>query len=197
MHQACDRGHLPIVHLLLSNGCRVNLQNNKKLTPLHIAAERGHTKIVELLLDYHINSRYFKYVSLDEEIDMNLQDDKGHTALIQSIKSNNLDITRLLIENDCDVNKSDNESKTSLHYALFEGKDDIAIFLVLYGADINAKTKGDTPLDFANKKLKKSLIDIYNEINGIIPESSKEGSLNNGKFAKNTDKKDMSDKRLK
>ena len=74
----------------------------------------------------------------------------------------------MLIENDCDVNKCDNEYKTALHYALFEGKDDIAIFLVLYGADINAKTKtADTPLDFANKKLKKSLVDIYNEIIGI------------------------------
>jgi len=84
-----------------------------------------------------------------------------------------------------------------LHYALFEGKDDIAIFLVLYGADINAKTKGDTPLDFANKKLKKSLIDIYNEINGIIPDNTKEGSSSlNGK-SKVLDKKDSSDKKLK
>ena len=52
-----------------------------------------------------------------------------------------MDVTRLLIENDCDVNKADNEAKTALHYALFEGKDEIAIFLVLYGADINAKSK--------------------------------------------------------
>ena len=125
----------------MSNNCKVNVQNNKKLTPLHIAAERGHTKIVELLLDYHINSRFFKYVGLDEEIDMNIQDDKGQTALVKSIIYNNLEVTRLLIENDCDVNKADNEAKTALHYALFEGKDEIAIFLVLYGADINAKSK--------------------------------------------------------
>ena len=74
---ACDKGHLPIVHLLLSHGTKVNSQNTKNLTPLHIAAERGHTKIVELLLDYHINSRYFKYVSPQNEIDMNIQDEKG------------------------------------------------------------------------------------------------------------------------
>ncbi len=105
---------------------------------------------------------------------MNIQDDKGQTALIKSIVHNNFEITRLLIENDCDVNKCDTEYKTALHYALFEGKDDIAIFLVLYGADINAKTKiADTALDFANKKLKKSLVDIYNEVNGIFLDETK------------------------
>ena len=50
---------------------------------------------------------------------------------------------------------------------MFDGKDDIALFLVLYGADINAKSKmGDSPIEFANAKLRKSLIDIYNEISG-------------------------------
>lgn len=50
-----------------------------------MAADKGFTKIVELLLDYHINSRFFKYVSLDEEIDMNISDDRGQTALVKSI----------------------------------------------------------------------------------------------------------------
>jgi len=132
----------------------VNVQNNKKLTPLHIAAEKGNTKIVELLLDYHINSRFFKYVSIEDEIDMNMQDDKGQTPLIKSIINGHHDVTRLLIENDCDVNKGDNESKTALFYALSDGKDEIAIFLVLYGADINANNKlGDLPWEFANSKL--------------------------------------------
>lgn len=167
LHPACDKGFLPIVHLLLSNGCKVNVQNSSKQTPLHIAAEKGHTKIVELLLDYHINSRFFKHVSLDEEIDMNIIDSKGQTALIKSILNNNIEVTKLLIENDADVNKADIEQRTALHYALFEGKDDIAIFLVLYGADINAKSKtGDTPIEFANAKLRKALVDIYNEISG-------------------------------
>jgi ankyrin repeat protein len=144
------------------------------LTPLHIASERGHPKIVELLLDYHINSRYFKYVALENEIDVNIQDDRGQTALIKSIIHNNLEITRLLIENDCDVNKGDSDYKTALHYALFEGKDDIAIFLVLYGADINATSKtGDKPIEFANAKLKKALMEIYNEISGRNDEEEK------------------------
>jgi ankyrin repeat protein len=52
-----------------------------------------------------------------------------------------MEVTRLLIENDCEVNKADYEQKTALHHGLSEGKDDIAIFLVLYGADINAKNK--------------------------------------------------------
>ena len=85
-----------------------------------------------------------------------------------------MEITRLLIENDCDVNKADSDYKTSLHYALFEGRDDIAIFLVLYGADINATSKtGDKPIEFANAKLKKALVEIYNEISGRNDEEDK------------------------
>lgn len=63
--------------------------------------------------------------------------------MIKSIisQNSNVEVTRLLIENDCDVNKADSDQRTALLYSLFEGKDDIAIFLVLYGADINAKTK--------------------------------------------------------
>ena len=87
---------------------------------------------------------------------------------------NNLEITRLLIENDCDVNKGDSDYKTALHYALFDGRDDIAIFLVLYGADINASSKtGDKPIEFANAKLKKALTEIYNEISGRNDEEEK------------------------
>lgn len=86
-----------------------------------------------------------------------------------------MEIARLLIENDADVNKADSDFKTALHYALFDGKDDIAIFLVLYGADINATSKtGDKPIEFANTKLKKALVEIYNEISGRNDEESKQ-----------------------
>ena len=87
---------------------------------------------------------------------------------------NNLEITRLLIENDCDVNKSDNDFRTALFYAIYEAKEDIAIFLVLYGADINISSKqGLKPIDFANEKLKMALIEIYNEISGRNDEEEK------------------------
>ena len=105
--------------------------------------------------------------------------------MIKSILSNNLEITRLLIENDCDVNKGDSDYKTALLYALFEGKDDIAIFLVLYGADINATSKtGDKPIEFANAKLKKALIEIYNEISGRNDEEEK-SSFKSSQMLKN------------
>eukprot|EP00347_Sterkiella_histriomuscorum_P010861 403374643 len=127
-----------------------------------------------------------EYVALENEVDMNIQDDKGQTALIKSIIHNNLEITRLLIENDCDVNKGDTDYKTALHYALFEGKDDIAIFLVLYGADINATSKtGDKPIEFANAKLKKALLEIYNEISGRNDEEEKSSQLKLSQSSKN------------
>ena len=131
---------------------------------------------MELLLDYHINSRFFKYVSMENEIDLDIQDERGFTALIKAMQAGNVEVARLLIESDADVNKSDNEFKTPLHYALFDGRDDIAVFLVLYGADINVTSKqGDKPIEFANAKLKKALVEIFNEISGRNDE--KDGTL--------------------
>lgn len=86
---------------------------------------------------------------------MNMTDDKGQTPLIKAILSNNIEIAKLLIENDCDVNKPDNELKTALHYTLAEGKDDLSVFLVLYGADINAKDRySNIPREYANLRLR-------------------------------------------
>ena len=97
-----------------------------------------------------------------------------------------MDITRLLVENDCDVNKGDSDYKTALLYALFEGKDEIAIFLVLYGADINATSKtGDKPIEFANAKLKKALVEIYNEISGRNDEDDKSSMQRQSQMLKN------------
>ena len=60
------------MHLLLSNHCDVNAVDQANVTALHVAAQKGHTKIVEMLLDYHINSRFFKTVHLEEEIQLNV-----------------------------------------------------------------------------------------------------------------------------
>ena len=72
LHVTCDKGHLPIVHFLLENHAEVNFKNSSLgQTPLHYAAKNGYVKIVEMLIDYHINSRFFKNVKLDKEINLN------------------------------------------------------------------------------------------------------------------------------
>ncbi len=135
-----------------------------------MAASLGNVKIVEMLLDYHINSRFFKNVRIDNEIDLNVQDQDKMTPLMRALtrdsnKEGQTEIVKLLVSNDCDVNQADEKGNTALIYALQEDRDDIAIFLVLYGADINSKNKaGITSLQFAHTKLRPILNSISDTI---------------------------------
>ena len=86
--------------------------------------------------------------------------------MIKAIHYENIDVAKLLIENDADVNIVDNESKTALMIALQKTMEEVAIFLVLYGADLNVKIKGESPIEFADTKLQVALQEIHKVISG-------------------------------
>eukprot|EP01032_Pedospumella_encystans_P009143 gene9143-10790_t len=48
--QACYKGHLEIVKLLVENGADMNVQEKDGYTPLHWAAYKGHVEVVDYLL---------------------------------------------------------------------------------------------------------------------------------------------------
>ena len=48
LHEACNKGHLKVVKLLLENGALVNTfggESEHRETPLHDAAKNGHLKV--------------------------------------------------------------------------------------------------------------------------------------------------------
>lgn len=49
LHAAADRGHLPVVKLLLQHGAAVNAQDNNRKTPLQLAMANGHVDVALLL----------------------------------------------------------------------------------------------------------------------------------------------------
>lgn len=55
MHEACNRGHIQAVRVLLNHGANVNASANCGTTPLIDAASNGHNTIVKLLLDHGAN----------------------------------------------------------------------------------------------------------------------------------------------
>ena len=62
----------------------------------------------------------------------------------------NLTITVMeLIRDGVDVNESGHEDKTALHLAAARGYRRMCSILLETGADVNAKSNGETPLDFA------------------------------------------------
>jgi ankyrin repeat protein len=84
---------------------------------------------------------------------INVQDEDGSTALINSVIHGNLENVRLLLKHGANVHMKDEDGGTALlNIAIFEKEDDEKILKLLLskGANINAKDKdGETALHYA------------------------------------------------
>ena len=76
-----------------------------------------------------------------------------------SIRGDDLEIVKYLLENGADINAKDNYGTTALMKASSNGQLEIVQFLIENGADINIKNnEGKTALDVAaTKEIKKVL----------------------------------------
>lgn len=55
LHNASMNGHHKIVHILLSNGAKIDQSNNEGYIPLLESCNTGHLKVTEILLKHHAN----------------------------------------------------------------------------------------------------------------------------------------------
>lgn len=94
------------------------------------------------------NIEKIKYF-LERNIDVNIVDDKGKTALIHSVINNNIEIVKLLLKNGADVNIKDKRGLTAIKYAIKNKNVEIANVLTTHGA-ILTKTKLKSNLDIIN-----------------------------------------------
>jgi ankyrin repeat protein len=114
-------------------------RDNNHLSPLHLASFYGWADMVRVLLD-----RSAAASSVD---------DLGRTPLHlfakggNSIRSDEVGVTRLLVEHGADINAQDKDKTTPLHLALYCGNLEIVRVLLGCGANSNAKNAlGLTPL---------------------------------------------------
>jgi ankyrin repeat protein len=95
--------------LLQSSKINVNQDHHfpcKK--PIHVAVKKGNITALKILLEY-------------KDLDVNLQDYKGRTALIIAAQKNDIQAVRLLLSHPkIDLYIRDNENKTAYNYADFK-----------------------------------------------------------------------------
>ncbi len=145
---ACHNGHINIVNLLLENNVNCNSQDNKGRTALMNASSCGNYDVIENLEKtnyYYIFQNQNKYINiinllLINNIQCNLQDDNGYTALmVASILGYEKIVKRLLeYKNNgsfCDYNLTDNNENTAL--LLASEHVNIKVFDILFKHNVN------------------------------------------------------------
>ena len=120
------KGRLEDVSVYLKKGANINVQDQKKRTPLIFAASAGHTEVVEYLID--------------AGADVSMQDSDGQTALLHACKRSFNETAALLLDKGADVNvQSKKKGVTALMLAAVWDNTELAQLLLDNGANPHAK----------------------------------------------------------
>jgi ankyrin repeat protein len=122
---AAEKGHRPVVALLLKEGADPNARNEYKHSVLDYAVRANRTAIVALLLK----------AGADPNLRGYNRDIALRTAAAPYV---DLKITKLLVAHGADVNAADTRGGTALQVAAYRGNLAVARLLLDAGADINA-----------------------------------------------------------
>lgn len=153
LHYYCKKNDLKRSQFLLDLGINPNLcieyGVNDEVTPLMISSQFNSLSAVKLLLKY--------------DVDINLSNSQGSTALHYAMYNDSPELVSALLEAGADVNVFTCERalwtiefdsflfETPLHLAASSNYLDVAKLLIKAGADINAKSCSErTPLMFAS-----------------------------------------------
>eukprot|EP00698_Gefionella_okellyi_P001118 TRINITY_DN11004_c0_g1_i1.p1 TRINITY_DN11004_c0_g1~~TRINITY_DN11004_c0_g1_i1.p1 ORF type:complete len:1063 (-),score=199.34 TRINITY_DN11004_c0_g1_i1:3-3140(-) len=175
LHHAVEKGHLPVLRMLLDAGADANVSDREGVTALDLCAqwsiEAKFSRIAcaELLMkrgarittNIHGNTPLhtaamnggadFLRFLLDQEDTVDRCDNKAlWTPLHFAAEHGREECVKLLIERGADVNAADYHGATSLHWAATNGHHVILNLLAGGGANLNAQNRlGDTALHIA------------------------------------------------
>ncbi|XP_065336611.1 putative ankyrin repeat protein RF_0381 [Cloeon dipterum] len=124
LHFAAERGDLEALQTWIEVGGDFNVVDKEGMTALHIAAESGHLQFVKKFLACAAEEAKNPYIgegsvgsTLKEYGTVNRCDIKGRTALHLAAESGNVDLVKLLLENNADLTLTDLEGKNAIHFA--------------------------------------------------------------------------------
>ncbi|XP_063921124.1 uncharacterized protein LOC135135934 [Zophobas morio] len=102
---ACESGVYENANMLLNSGASVNIVDKDKMNPLHYASKSwdANRNVIKLLIE--------------KDIDVNVQDGNGKTALQLACKSGVYENANMLLNSGASVNIVDKDKMNALHYA--------------------------------------------------------------------------------
>ncbi|XP_030757368.1 rabankyrin-5 [Sitophilus oryzae] len=153
LHLACERGYDELTGTLVKLGANPNLLTNElRQSPLHYAVKNNASECIEALIEHN---KMIEEGSNGEEsrllqVNFNLRDIYGDTAISLTLNEGYNDLVPILIKGNADINVRNGKDFTLLHQSIMKEDSKTAIFLLEQGVDINAKTpENETPLQLA------------------------------------------------
>ncbi|XP_078803735.1 serine/threonine-protein phosphatase 6 regulatory ankyrin repeat subunit C isoform X2 [Oryzias latipes] len=154
LHIAAKYGQELLISTLLTNGADKNRQGIHGMLPLHLAALCGFPDCCRKLLSsghfYNSMPSAVGSPSSGEELDINMSDDHGRTALHAAASGGNVECLNLLLNCGAELDIKDILGRSPLHYAAANGNSQCTVSLVRAGAEVNdADLMGCSPLHYA------------------------------------------------
>eukprot|EP00833_Pecoramyces_ruminatium_P006505 jgi/Orpsp1_1/1180537/evm.model.c7180000073809.1 len=123
---AIELNRVDIVKYLVKCGANINFKNENDINVLINTSKIGKTKIFEYLVKNNVNdftSEIIQKIILDKRLDLlniliendlniNIKDDKGNTPLVYAIKCRNMEIIEYLINNGADCHNINDNDET-------------------------------------------------------------------------------------
>ncbi|KAI9700941.1 MAG: hypothetical protein M1820_006586 [Bogoriella megaspora] len=157
---ACRKGYIQTVSKLLELGASPQLRNAKGRTALFEAVQRYAFDFLEEL-EIDMTDELVDLLIRDKNVDVNLQDKFGFTALLNATEMQHLLAVRSLLQHpQINFNQQDPAGVTSLSRAvLVEWEDGVSALLEKTGIDVNLAEAGyRTPLILAAERDLKNIV---------------------------------------
>ncbi|XP_032265173.1 ankyrin repeat domain-containing protein 6 isoform X2 [Phoca vitulina] len=147
LHLAANKGHLPVVQILLKAGCDLDVQDDGDQTALHRATVVGNTDVIAALIQ--------------EGCALDRQDKDGNTALHEASWHGFSQSAKLLVKAGANVLAKNKAGNTALHLACQNSHSQSTRVLLLGGSRADLKNNaGDTCLHVAARYNHLSIIKL-------------------------------------
>ncbi|KAF4470193.1 Transient receptor potential channel pyrexia [Fusarium albosuccineum] len=144
---AVDQGYEAIVALLIDKGANINLPTFPSKPALQIAITQGSDSVVQLLLDHGA--------------DVNLQTSGRTSSLHCAVSRDSEPLVRLLLDHGAHTNLQDDDGASPLHTAVRHNYEPLVRLLLEHGADVNLlDDMGTSALALATKQGSDSMVQM-------------------------------------